>query len=214
MIINNRVIQAALILLFLNTVLLNFALFYLWSNRAATTSVIKPAPAAVICDQSCRQSLEDSVQKLQADISRLSTRSAVAVVNSSVSIVPKAKTRQVSYLPLPGSGSTLKNDWDTLSGTDFYFDTKDYPGLVAIYFEANVRLFNANGTAFFRLYDSTHGIGVQGSDINTKSQTGDAVTSGQLSFWTGKNLIKVQAKSLTADTAIFTSGRLKIITEN
>jgi hypothetical protein len=129
-------------------------------------------------------------------------------------LIKKTKIRTVSYLPISTSGQTMNRDWTSLSGTDFYFDVNDYPGLVEIYFEANTHLFNGNGQAFVRLFDDTHGVGVQGSEISTTFQKDTAVVSGKLSFYQGKNLIKVQAKSLTADTAIFTSGRLKITTEN
>jgi len=90
----------------------------------------------------------------------------------------------------------------------------DYPGLKEIYFEANLKLFNGNGIAYARLYDSTHGIGVQGSEVQTSSQANTVVESGKLSFWGGKNLIKVQSRSLTADTAVYNSGRLRIVMEN
>jgi hypothetical protein len=126
----------------------------------------------------------------------------------------KTKIRTVQYVTIPGSGSTSANVWTNLAGTEFYFDTADYPGLIEIYFEANMRLVNGNGRAYVQLYDATHGIGVQGSDVNTTSQTDTVITSGRVSFWAGKNLIRVQAKSLTADTAVYNSGRLRIVTEN
>lgn len=127
---------------------------------------------------------------------------------------PKPKVRSISYLPISVSGSTASQDWAGLGGTEFYFDIANYPGLVSIYFEANIRLLNGNGIAYVRLFDTVHGIGVQGSEVNTTNQASTAVESGQVSFWSGKNLIRVQAKSLTADTAIFDGGRLRIITEN
>jgi hypothetical protein len=64
------------------------------------------------------------------------------------------------------------------------------------------------------LLDVTHGIGVQGSDVSTASQAETVAISGKVSFWAGKNLIRVQAMSLTADTAVYNSGRLRIVTEN
>ncbi len=127
---------------------------------------------------------------------------------------PKTKTRSVTYVPIPGTGSTVNNVWTNLTGTDFYFNTADYPGLVEVYLEANVRLINGNGLAYFQLADITHGTGVQGSDLQTSAQTSTSVSSGKISFWAGKNLIRVQAKSLTADTAVFDGGRLKVVVEN
>jgi hypothetical protein len=115
---------------------------------------------------------------------------------------------------IPGSGTTMSNDWVNLAGTEFYFNPADYPGLVEVYFEANIRLYNGNGMAYVQLFNATSGVGVQGSDIQTNSQIDTVVTSGKVTFWAGKNLIRVQAKSLTADTAIFSSGRLRIVAEN
>ena len=126
----------------------------------------------------------------------------------------KTKTRTVQYVTVSGSGNTMTNDWANVTATDFYFDTKDYPGLVEIYFETNIKLLNGNGVAYVRLFDVTHGIGVQGSDVSSNNQADTTVTSGKLTFWAGKNLIRVQAKSLTADTAVYNWGRLRVVTEN
>ena len=128
--------------------------------------------------------------------------------------VLKTKIRKVDYVTIPGSGQSTSFAWSNVTGTDFYFDKSDYPGLVEVYFEATVSLFNGNGTAYIRLYDVTHGIGVQGSDIQTASQTPAINESGKLTFWAGKNLYRIQAKTLTSDTAIYSNGRLRIVTEN
>lgn len=127
---------------------------------------------------------------------------------------PRAKVRTTSYVPIPSSGSTALNDWTNLPGTDFYFNPANYPGLVEARFEANIHLTNGNGTAYVRLYDVTHSIGVQGSEAHSDLQVSTAVDSGWVNFWSGNNLIRVQAKSLTADTAVFDGGRLRITVEN
>ncbi|MFZ2153587.1 MAG: hypothetical protein WAV41_06080 [Microgenomates group bacterium] len=127
---------------------------------------------------------------------------------------PRTRVRAVSYVPIPGAGITTSNTWANLSGTDFYFDTADYLGLKEIYFEVNAHLFNGNGTAFIRLYDVTHSVWITGSEITTNNQSDTALVSSKVLFASGRNLIRVQAKSLTADTTVFTSGRLKIIVEN
>lgn len=140
------------------------------------------------------------------------TPTATPSVSASTPI--SKKDRRVIYLPIPGNGGQLSYDWYTLPGTDFYFDLADFPGFKEIYFEANIRLLNGNGTAFVRLFDTTNSFIVQNSQIQTNNQVSTAIVSSPLTFHSGKNLIKVQVKSLTADTAIFDSGRLKIITEN
>lgn len=138
--------------------------------------------------------------------------SSQSISKSKILTNPKIKT--VAYVTIPGSGSSASFDWSNLPGTDFYFDTRDYPGLLEVYFEASMNLFNGNGRAYVRLFDVTHSIGVQGSQVETTNQASTVVESGKLSFWAGKNTYRVQAKTLTSDTAIFSYGRLRIVTEN
>jgi hypothetical protein len=77
-----------------------------------------------------------------------------------------------------------------------------------------MKLFNGSGRAYLRLYDVTHKIGVQGSDVSTNSNSDVIIESGRISFWAGKNLIRVQARSETVETAVFNSGRLRLVVEN
>lgn len=160
------------------------------------------------CGEECRAYIDSKMVKI------FSTPSPTPTPRVVYQTAPKTKTRTVSYVTVPGSGSTKATDWTIVSGSDFYFNPADYPGLVEVYFEANMKLMTGSGMAYVRLYDSTHGIGVQGSDASTKSGTDTVVESGNISFWQGKNLIKVQIKSLTTESAVYNSGRLRIVSEN
>lgn len=163
--------------------------------------------------------LIDLKQEILAEV-RMAGNSATPVPTvtqvTKVTQVSQAKTKikTVAYVTIPGSGSSSSFDWANLGGTDFYFDTSDYPGLLEVYFESSMSLFNGNGRAYVRLFDVTHGIGVQGSQVETVNQSTTVVQSGKLSFWAGKNTYRVQAKTLTSDTAIFSYGRLRIVSEN
>ena len=75
-------------------------------------------------------------------------------------------------------------------------------------------LVNGNGVAYVRLFDITNAIGVVGSENDTTSQINVWTKSQRVYFWAGRNYIRVQAKSLTADTAVYNFGRLRIVTEN
>ncbi len=160
------------------------------------------------CGANCRSYIDSQIAQITVPATPTPTPRLIAPGPATA-----AKTRTVAYVTVPGTGSTTANNLATLAGTDFYFNPSDYPGLVEVYFEVNMHLINGNGQAYIQLFDVTHGIGVQGSDVSTASQTPTTVVSGKVSFWAGKNLIKVQAKSLTADTAVFDSGRLRIVTE-
>ncbi len=158
---------------------------------------------------------EECLKVIRLEVAKLEPSLPVATVSPTIiTKVVKSKIRTVQYVTVPGSGYTSANSWSDVPGTDFYFDTKDYPGLLEVYFESTESLLNGNGVAYVRLFDVTHGIGVQGSDTQTSAQTAGVVTSGKVNFWSGRNLIRVQAKSLTADTAVYATGRLRIVTEN
>lgn len=207
-----------LIILIADLVVINLLMLYLFIRPAN----IQKINLSENCDKKCQENINlklkeisDQLENLKISLSSISV-TPVATEKPIVKTVvkPRNKVRTTTYVNISGSGSTLSNSWVDISGTEFYFDTRDFPGLVNVYFESNMKLFNGNGLAFIRLFDSTHGVGVQGSEVQTNSQSDTIITSGQVSFYAGKNLIKVQARSLTADTTIFNSGRLKITTEN
>lgn len=217
------VIVAVADLLIVNGALVWLVWLRAGKNEISTTNESANVPEAVTKDECgvvCKNFVNGAIAEALASSS---ANSSVAVTKpqptlkqaKSGVVKPTAiKIKQVNYVTVPGIGSTMLNDWVDLPGTDFYFDPGDYPGVKEVYFESSMRLFNGNGMAYVRLFDVTHGIGVQGSETSTNSQMSVLVTSGKVSFWSGKNVIRAQIKSLTADTAIFDSGRLRITTEN
>lgn len=124
------------------------------------------------------------------------------------------KVRSISIIPIPGSGTVQDNSWKDISGTEFNLNTEDYPTLTGAYLEVNMKLFNGNGVAFVRLFDITTGIEVWGSEVKTSSQNFTVITSDKLILRSGNHQYRIQAKSLTADTTVYNSGRIKLITEN
>lgn len=198
-----------------NLLLTGSVFVYFYRQQMTTNANRMPTNDKVVeyvdqCGEDCRAYIDSKMTKPSPTIIPTPASTPKVVYKTA----PKPKTRIVSYVTVPGSGSTMANDWTIVSGSDFYFNPADYPGLVAVYFEANMKLMTGSGMAYVRLYDSTHGIGVQGGDASTKAGTDTVVESGNISFWQGKNLIKVQIKSLTAESAVYNSGRLRIVTEN
>ncbi len=200
----------------LNLLILDGAVIYFWFFQPKPIPVVSEVPNTSApqityqdqCGPECQKYITDqlSAYKLPTPKPTIATRVAVAPT--------PVKTIRLTYVPIPSSGNTTNNEWTDLSGTDFYFNTAEYTGLKQVQFEATMKLLNGNGTAYLRLFDTTNGIAVQGSEVETTSQSSTVIVASPLNFWAGKNLIRVQAKSLTADTAIFDGGRLKVITEN
>jgi len=177
-----------------------------------STSNLEEKLATDTCGEECKAYINEKISSVLSGVTPTVTPKEEKKTQTPVPT--RTKVKNVSYVPIPGSGNTLNTSWTTIAGTDFYLSKGDYPGLTGIYFEANMKLVNGNGIAYLRVYDMTHSIAVNGSEIQSSSQTSTFVTSGAISLWDGYNHYVIQARSLTADTTVFESGRLKFITEN
>jgi len=178
-----------------------------------STSDITPVPLAIPISENCTADCNDFIdQKISQAIATISGKETV----KETKVVEKTTTTstsqpQVIYIPLGGGGSTTNKEWTDVGNAEVYFNIGDYSNVDRIYFEGFINVKHGNGKAFARLYDVTHGIGVQGSDIYTDSESFSLVESGSLSFWQGKNLYRIQIKSLNGYEASIDSGRIKVI---
>lgn len=170
---------------------------------SSTTSAVSDS-----CGTVCQQTIDEKVSQAMATVSGKETIKETKAVEKAVKETSQAK---VIYIPLGGSGSTASTSWADVGNAEVYFNIDDYQNVDRIYFEGFIKVKNGNGKAFARLYDVTHSIGVQGSDIETINENFTMVESGTLSFWRGKNLYRVQVKSLNGYDAYIDSGRIKII---
>ena len=187
--------------------------FIFWNlKKENTDSLVKNNE----CSLDCKELISQKIIELLPTATEISpTPSKIpAPTIKTASVVLLQKTKNTQYIPIPGNGNTLENKWTDLPGTEFYISTDDYSNLTEAYFEANMKLINGNGLAYVRLFDITAGIEVWGSEISTGSQSFTSVSSGKITLRSGTHLYRVQAKSLTADTTVFNSGRIKIILEN
>ena len=168
------------------------------------------------CDFECQQLIYAEIDKIKTETTKMPD--AVTATPTAAASLPvqsvKQKIKNTTFVPIPGSGNTLNTSWTEITGTDFYLSKADYPGLTGVYFEANFKLLNGNGTANLRLFDKTHSIAPAGGEISTSSQSSVFATSNQVYLWEGNNHYAIQARSSTSDTTVFESGRLKVITEN
>ena len=177
---------------------------------------ITPTPSPLVpsgssadtCGSVCQQTIDEKVSQAMSTVSGKETIKETKVVEKTSS---KTSQPQVIYIPLGGGGSTTNTTWTDVGNAEVYFDLNDYPNFSEARFEGFIKVKNGNGKAFARLYDVTHSIGVQGSDIETTSENFTMVDSDPLAFWRGKNLYRVQIKSLNGYEASIDSGRIKIV---
>ncbi|MDD4937618.1 MAG: hypothetical protein PHX34_01150 [Candidatus Shapirobacteria bacterium] len=198
-----------IVILVLNILAIDIFLFLFWKKNNPINLVKNQEN----CPTDCIGLIDQKITELPRSINdQQSPTLTPSPIVSKTTLASKTKSTQ--YIPIPGSGSTLENKWIDLMGTEFYISTDDYPNLTGAYFEANMKLLNGNGTAYLRLFDITAGIEVWGSEISTNSQSFTSISSDKLTIRSGTHLYRVQAKSLTADTTVFNSGRIKVILEN
>ena len=88
----------------------------------------------------------------------------------------------------------------------------DFSQTAYVTFEASLKVADGNGQAFARLFDATHGIAVDGSEISTTNNADfKFVGTNKLNLWNGKNLYKVQLKSLNGFVITYSGGKIKIV---
>lgn len=201
----NIFLKILLTITFLDLAYLNYKIF-----QPATVIENKISPASETCGEQCRTIVAAAISSIPT-ITPAPTLPAKALAAAGPS---SKKSFITTYLPIPGQGETMENRWTSIPGTSFWLNTADYPRLQEAYFESNLKLFNANGQAFLRLFDATAGIEVWGSEISTGSQSFVFLTSGKITLRPGNHQYVIQARSLTADTTIFNSPRIKLILQN
>lgn len=209
-------IAVAIILVIANLVALDVGwLRQQKENKSVKTEVgseLIPAPipsttpaASDSCGIICQQTIDEKISQAVATLSGKETK----IVEKTTTT--KTSQPQVIYIPLGGGGSTTNTGWTDVGNAEVYFDLNDYPNLSEARFEGFIKVKNGNGKAFARLYDVTHSIGVQGSNIETTGENFTMVGSDPLAFWRGKNLYRIQVKSLNGYEAYIDSGRIKIV---
>lgn len=171
----------------------------------------KETPAADNCGSICEQTINQKVAEAMATISAGKTLTVAKETTVVKEVAGKSTQPQVIYIPLGGGGSTTSQSWADVGNAEVYVNIDDYTNVDRIYFEGFIKVKHGNGKVFARLYDVTHGIGVQGGEISAGSEDYSLVESGSLSLWSGKNLYRVQIKSLNGYEAFYDSGRIKII---
>lgn len=169
------------------------------------------------CDASCKAQIEAELQtKLENRNSEIISTS-VPTPTPTIQIVQKSgtstsQTKTTTYIPFSGPFSTTNTDWTNVSGAEAYVDLKNNYNVNAyVTFEASIRA-NGGGEVHARLFDTTHGIAVDGSEVSTTvSGASTLVSSGKLNLWSGNNLYAVQIKSLNSFNVTFDSARIKLV---
>lgn len=173
-------------------------------NLKIPTSIKEIVVSKTGCDDECKKSIQEEVEKA---IAKIPTTLPKSVVTQRPDI-----NLRTQIIPLGGSYSTIAAAWVDVSGSEVTFNVeKDYGGKAAVSFHASLKIADGNGQTLARLYDSTHAMAVFGSEISTANNLDyQSVSSGNLSLWSGYNTYKVQIKSPNSKEVSYTGGGIKI----
>ena len=177
------------------------------------TIVIEEKGDIVSCDEECKADIKNSVeQSISLKVSDETSVPTAAPTAFPVKTAVPATSKNVSVVNLGSSFSTMSTDWVDVDGSGVFLDINDYGDNAEVYFEAHLKIAHSNGTTYARVFDDTNKIVVSGSEVSvTNKEDLTLVSSGNLPFWRGNNLYKVQIKSLNSFEATYGGGRLKIV---
>lgn len=155
------------------------------------------------CGSECKSEIKKAVSDAIA---------TVAAVPKTIIKTQSQKSQQTSYISLDGTVSTTSTSWVDAQGVEVAFDlAQDYSKEALVSWEASLKVAHGNGQAYARLFDVTHGIAVSGSEISTTNNSSYLrVNSNNLGLWAGRNVYRVQLKSLNSFEITYTGGRIRI----
>lgn len=156
------------------------------------------------CGEDCQKKIEEGVAAAVALIS--------ITPQTSTTITQASSKKNTSYISLNGPVSSTSTQWVSIPGVEVYIDfNNDYGSGATASWEANLKVAHGNGQASARLFDVTHGTAVDGSEVSTTNNPDySIVSSSNISLWSGRNLYRLQLKSLNSFEVTFLSGHIKI----
>ena len=159
------------------------------------------------CNQYCYQEIEDIVNQAVATLSS-STKETIIEKQT----VVNQPTGGSDFIPMGTTFSTTSTSWVDVPDSVVYFDLiNDYGDKATVSWESSLKVAYGSGKAFARLYDGTNNIAVDYSEISTENNSEfQRVTTGNLPFWRGHNLYKVQIKSLNSFLVTYSGGKIKV----
>lgn len=150
------------------------------------------------------KALETKVLDLQGQLTQLKGSSTTSTSTSNSS------SYRPSYISLGWAGTSIAQDWTSITVQEIIINPTDYSGYKSMQFEANIKIHQGNGKAYARLFNSTDGVFPPNSEISTTSQDYTWVSSATFTLPAGQKTYKLQLKSLSGYEASVQNARIKV----
>ncbi|OGG30525.1 hypothetical protein A3A63_04440 [Candidatus Gottesmanbacteria bacterium RIFCSPLOWO2_01_FULL_46_9] len=175
-------------------------------NEAPNAITIQPTPDPT-ADQSCPQACLTKIQEVSVNDGVIPTITPPKKPLSNIASAVKE-----FFVPF-GSGSGSSTDWENVPGLETTIDTKNYPELKTVTFEATIRIPTGNQSAYVRLYNVTDKHPVWFSDISTEGGITKLVISSPIALDAGNKTYQVQLKTSLGYPSNIDQSRLRILTQ-
>lgn len=157
-------------------------------------------------------SLETTVASLQIQLNQLKqTGATTGIATTGVATSGNVSGKQVTYIPLNWVGSATTTDWSSVTTQSIVIDPADFPGYTSMQFEANLQVYQGNGTAYARILDNTDGLAAISSQVSTTAQNYTWVSSSSFQLpSTAKKTYVLQLKTSSSYAASVDGARIKV----
>lgn len=200
---------ALIILLLLGNVLvLNYKIFY----ASDKTKDIEPETEFTVVNTASSSATIDSCYPFSCpDLIKQATESLVpkTVIDKPAQSTSRAGEFYITF----GSGQLKADEWEDVPGLAVYIDNTKYGNIKKVTFEVSMKILNAHGTSFARVFNATDNHPVWASEISTESDKSQLIVSSLITLDSGNKLYKVQLKNTVKEVTIIDQARIRIITQ-
>lgn len=173
----------------------------------ATPPVINPAGSALSnlsAVEARVKSLETTVTNLQAQLNQQNQTAQTTAPAAGSS------KRSPVYIPLGSGGQWNDQNWFSLTSYEVSVDPAEYEGYSNMQLEVNMRLVQAAGKAYARLYNVTDGSEIASSEVSTESEKAVLLTSTIFKLPVGRKTYRLQVKSTYGFNIELQTARIKV----
>lgn len=180
---------------------------FLSNQQSRLTPSVTGTPAAQVvsnnnsCPSSCMTAINNAIANIKKPVG------TTTVVNKTTTVSNKGE-----YIIPLGSGTVNElNTWVNAYTAQGTFDTANYSGIKAFYFEVVMHIPNADGEMRAKLIDDSTPFSYDGQVLTTKSGTGQLL-SVQMPLISGNKSYHVQLYT-TISSGVLDSARIRIVTQ-
>ena len=175
------------------------------SPKPTALPVINPGGSAL----SNLSAVEARVKSLEAAVTALQTQLNQQNQTTTQTTTTAVKRTPV-YIPLGSGGQWNDQNWLSLSSYEVSVDPAEYEGYLNMQLEVNMRLVQAAGIAYARIYNQSGGSDIANSEVSTESDKSVLLTSATFKLPAGRKTYRLQVKSTYGFNIELQTARIKV----